>query len=168
MPEEPQVESSEHQDDANIRHQPFQESVSKEDEIYTDDDGCHRHHVQHDNDLRSHFQFDPRSSKQTLLDPASIASRTTEHRALYHVPPDGRLGRRCAWYGSSAAIAPSRPERLTANATAASRPTATRRLLLVVTTSGQAARNETNKTGARDRELPLRFTTCGPSRCGFH
>jgi hypothetical protein len=33
MPEESQVESSEHQDNANIRYQPFPESVSEEREI---------------------------------------------------------------------------------------------------------------------------------------
>jgi hypothetical protein len=57
MPEEPQVESPEHQDDANIRHQPFQESVSKEQQIYTDDDGCHCHHVKRDNYPAAHFSF---------------------------------------------------------------------------------------------------------------
>ena len=47
-PEESQVESSEHQDNTNIHCQPFPESVSEEHEIYTDYDGCHRHHVKHD------------------------------------------------------------------------------------------------------------------------
>src|ERR1039458_3530873 len=46
-PEESQVESCEHQDNANIHCQPFPESVSEEHEIYTDYDGCHRHHVKH-------------------------------------------------------------------------------------------------------------------------
>src|SRR5262249_17434197 len=40
--EESQVESSEHQDNANIHYQSFPESVSKEHEIYTDYNGCHR------------------------------------------------------------------------------------------------------------------------------
>jgi len=39
------VESSEYQDNANIHYQPFPESVSEEHEIYTDYNGCHRHHV---------------------------------------------------------------------------------------------------------------------------
>jgi hypothetical protein len=43
MPEESQVESSEHQDYANIHCQPFPELVSEEREIYTEYDGCHRH-----------------------------------------------------------------------------------------------------------------------------
>jgi uncharacterized protein (DUF4415 family) len=46
MPEESEVEGGEDQDDANIRYQPFPESVSEEGEIYTDDDGCHHHRVQ--------------------------------------------------------------------------------------------------------------------------
>src|SRR4029077_3732208 len=45
--EESQVESSEHQDNANIHDQPFPESVSEEHEIYTDYNGCHRQHVKH-------------------------------------------------------------------------------------------------------------------------
>jgi hypothetical protein len=54
-PEEYQVESSEHQDNANIHCQPFPESVSEEREIYTDYDGCHRHHVKHESYLSAHF-----------------------------------------------------------------------------------------------------------------
>jgi hypothetical protein len=55
-PEESQVESCEHQDNANIHCQPFPESVSEEHDIYTDYDGCHRHHVKHDS-LSAHFRF---------------------------------------------------------------------------------------------------------------
>jgi hypothetical protein len=47
--EEPQVESSEHQDNANIHYQPFPESVSEEREIHADYNGCHHHHVNHYN-----------------------------------------------------------------------------------------------------------------------
>jgi hypothetical protein len=54
-PEESQVESCEHQDNANIHCQPFPESVSEEHEIYTDYDGCHRHHIKHDRYLFAHF-----------------------------------------------------------------------------------------------------------------
>src|SRR5208282_951996 len=56
-PEESQVESCEHQDNANIHCQPFPESGSEEHEIYTDYDGCHRHHVKHDSYLSAHFSF---------------------------------------------------------------------------------------------------------------
>src|SRR5712671_233290 len=54
-PEESPVESCEYQDNANIHCQPFPESVSEEHEIYTDYDGCHRHHVKHDSYLSAHF-----------------------------------------------------------------------------------------------------------------
>jgi hypothetical protein len=54
-PQESPVESSEHQDNADIHHQPFPESVSEEQQIYTDDDGCHRHDVKYDNHLSAHF-----------------------------------------------------------------------------------------------------------------
>jgi len=53
--EESQVESSEHQNDANIHYQPFPESVSEEHEIYTDYNGCHRHHVKHYSYPSVHF-----------------------------------------------------------------------------------------------------------------
>jgi hypothetical protein len=54
-PEESEVESSEHQDNANIHGEPFPESVSEEHEIHTDDDGCHRQHIKHDSSLSAHF-----------------------------------------------------------------------------------------------------------------
>jgi hypothetical protein len=56
-PEESQVESCEHQDNANIHCQPFPESVSEKHEIYTDYDGCHRHHVKPDSYLSAHFSL---------------------------------------------------------------------------------------------------------------
>jgi len=55
MPEESHIESSEHQDNANIHCQPFPESVSEEHEIYSDYDGCHRHPVKNDSYLFAHF-----------------------------------------------------------------------------------------------------------------
>ena len=56
--EESPVESSEHQDNDNIHCQPFPESVSEEREIYTDYDGCHRHHVKHYSYLSAHVGAD--------------------------------------------------------------------------------------------------------------
>jgi hypothetical protein len=56
-PEESQVECCEHQDNANIRCQPFPEPVSEERHVYTDDDGYHRHHVKHDSYLSAHFNW---------------------------------------------------------------------------------------------------------------
>jgi hypothetical protein len=55
-PEESQIESCEHQDNTNVHCQPFPESVSEEYEIYTDYDGCYRHHVKHDS-LSAHFSL---------------------------------------------------------------------------------------------------------------
>jgi hypothetical protein len=43
MPEKSQIESRKHQDDADIRHQPFPDMVSEEHDVYGDDDGDHRH-----------------------------------------------------------------------------------------------------------------------------
>jgi hypothetical protein len=57
-PKEPEVESSKHQDNANIHCQPFPESVSEEREIYTDYDG-YRHHVKHDSYPSAHFGVTP-------------------------------------------------------------------------------------------------------------
>jgi hypothetical protein len=56
-PEESQVESCEHQDNANVHYQPFPESVSEEREIHTDYDGCHCHHIKRDSDLPAHFSW---------------------------------------------------------------------------------------------------------------
>jgi hypothetical protein len=56
-PEESQIESCEHQDNANVRCQPFPESVSEEREIYTDYDGYHCHHVERDSDLSIRFRL---------------------------------------------------------------------------------------------------------------
>jgi hypothetical protein len=53
--EKSQVESREHQDNANIRYQPFPESVSEERDIYTDYDGYHHRHVKHDSYQSAHF-----------------------------------------------------------------------------------------------------------------
>ncbi len=55
MPQESQVERCEHQDDSNIRYQPFPEAVSEEHDIYTDDDGCHGHHVKYASYLSAHL-----------------------------------------------------------------------------------------------------------------
>jgi hypothetical protein len=66
-PEESKVESSEHQDNANIHYQPFPESVSEEHEIYTDYDGDHRHHVKHDSYLSAHFSLPVTSDATTYL-----------------------------------------------------------------------------------------------------
>lgn len=55
MLQESQVERCKHQNDSNIHYQPFPESVPEEQEIYTDDDGCHRHHIKHDSYPAAHF-----------------------------------------------------------------------------------------------------------------
>jgi hypothetical protein len=47
-PQKSEVESCEHQDNANIHRQSLPDSVSEEHEIYTDYDGRHRHHVKYD------------------------------------------------------------------------------------------------------------------------
>jgi hypothetical protein len=66
-PEKSKVESSEHQDNANIHYQPFPESVSEEHEIYADYDGDHRHHVKHGSYLSAHFSLPVTSDATTDL-----------------------------------------------------------------------------------------------------
>jgi hypothetical protein len=56
-PEESEVESGEYQDDADICGKPFPESVSEEQNIYTDYDDCHRYDVKHDRNLAAHFRL---------------------------------------------------------------------------------------------------------------
>jgi hypothetical protein len=55
--EESQIESREYQDNANVHHQPFPESVSEERDIQTDYDGHHYHEVKRDSDLSAHFSL---------------------------------------------------------------------------------------------------------------
>jgi hypothetical protein len=54
--EEPEVESSKHQDDADIRRQSLPEpsSTSEKTQIDTDYDGNHRRHEKRDSDLSAH------------------------------------------------------------------------------------------------------------------
>ncbi|MGH6993672.1 MAG: hypothetical protein ACREEH_10090, partial [Caulobacteraceae bacterium] len=54
MPEKAQVEGDEHQDDADVRDQPFPQSVSKEGDVDADDERRHRKKVEHGNYLLSH------------------------------------------------------------------------------------------------------------------
>jgi hypothetical protein len=76
-PEESEVESYEHQDNANIHCQPFPESVSEEREIYTDDDGYHRHHVKHVSYLSAHFRLVAPSSTTSTPVTASPSALTS-------------------------------------------------------------------------------------------
>src|ERR1039457_2761495 len=55
--EESQVESCEHQDNADVHRQAFPESVSEEREIHTDDDGRHCHYIKRDGDPPAHFSL---------------------------------------------------------------------------------------------------------------
>jgi hypothetical protein len=75
-PEESQVESCEHQDNANIHYQPFPESVSEDHEIYTDYDGCHRHHIKYDGYLSAHSDSLKGASRfRTRVERARLISR---------------------------------------------------------------------------------------------
>jgi len=56
-PEESEVESGEYQDNADIHGKPFPESVSEEQNIYTDYNDCHRHHVKYDSNLAAHLRL---------------------------------------------------------------------------------------------------------------
>ncbi len=55
-PEEPEVESSKHQDDTDIHRKSLPEpgSASEKTQVYTDYDGDHRHHEKGGNDLSAH------------------------------------------------------------------------------------------------------------------
>ena len=75
LEEKSKVESCEHQDDANVHCQPFPQMVSEEQNIYTDYDGYHRHHVKHYSYLSAHFR------NRTLPMPLSIIS-TAPKRTL--------------------------------------------------------------------------------------
>ena len=83
--EESQVESCEHQDNANVHCQAFPESISEEREINTDDDGCHCQDVKRAGDVLAHFSlhdlFSTGKSKfrQNRIWPGSV-SRSQMHQ----------------------------------------------------------------------------------------
>jgi hypothetical protein len=47
--EESQIEGCKHQNDSDVHHQSFPEMVPEDQDIYSDDDGYHRHHVRDGN-----------------------------------------------------------------------------------------------------------------------
>lgn len=55
--QEPQIEGREHQDHADVHHQPFPEPVPEEQDINADHDGDQREHVKHRDCLPSHLEF---------------------------------------------------------------------------------------------------------------
>ena len=78
-PEESQVESYEHQDNANVYCQPFPESVSEERDIHSDDDGYHCQHVNRDSDLpaqlTSHGLYSNKGMSVRKIDRVSLRTR---------------------------------------------------------------------------------------------
>jgi hypothetical protein len=48
VPQESQVESRDHQDNADVRYQPWPELMPEEQQIYDDDAGCHHQNTKHD------------------------------------------------------------------------------------------------------------------------
>ena len=85
---ESQVESCKHQNNADIYHQPFPESVSEERQIYTDYNGCHRQRVKHDSYLSAHFstlrlsRFSALVRLSALTAPTSITSGRARRGSL--------------------------------------------------------------------------------------
>lgn len=56
-PQKSEIERSEHQNNADIHREPWPKQVSEERNIYTDDDGYHRHHVKHVSYPTAHFNL---------------------------------------------------------------------------------------------------------------
>jgi hypothetical protein len=52
---ESQIETYEHQDNSDVRDQPFPELTLEDQEIYADDDGYQQHYVKADNYLSFHM-----------------------------------------------------------------------------------------------------------------
>src|ERR1700693_5671289 len=99
--EKSQVESCEHQDNADIHCQPFPESVSEEHDIYTDYDGCHRHHVKHDSYLSAHLSSnlilpkridEPHALKLSTV--PEVLTGNHRHRCFASGGPDERVPER--------------------------------------------------------------------------
>ena len=58
MSQESEVECREHQNNANIHHQPFPELISEEREIHTDYNRSHCHNVKRETYVSDHFSKD--------------------------------------------------------------------------------------------------------------
>ena len=54
MPQEPQVNDPEYEDNCDVYYQPRPEVVPEEQDIHADHDAYHREHVEHDDCLSSH------------------------------------------------------------------------------------------------------------------
>ncbi|MGF6413972.1 hypothetical protein [Paraburkholderia sp. MM5482-R1] len=50
-----QIEGCKHQDNADVRHQPFPEPVPEEQQIYANDNGYQHHNVKHDGHVPCHL-----------------------------------------------------------------------------------------------------------------
>jgi hypothetical protein len=63
--EKSQIEGGEHHDNADVRYQPFQESVPEEQQVYTNDNGNHHYSVKHAKHVPCHFKlpFKPTNSR---------------------------------------------------------------------------------------------------------
>jgi hypothetical protein len=55
VPQESQVEGNKHQDNADVRYQPFPESIPEEQHICTDDNSYHRQNVKRGRHVLYHF-----------------------------------------------------------------------------------------------------------------
>ena len=69
MPEEPQVESREQENDADVGEQPFEKTVPEKRKVEADDDRDHRRDVQRQTDRLAHVEPRPASS------PLRVAAR---------------------------------------------------------------------------------------------
>lgn len=95
MPQKSQVECYEHQDYSKIRHEPFPECVSEEENVHTDDDGHHRQHVKYDSYLRAHFTsigWSVHPHRPTPVDAADDPPNSQPH--IFRIPKDPPAYRR--------------------------------------------------------------------------
>jgi hypothetical protein len=58
MPEESEVEGGEYQDDADVGDQALPKTISEEQDVDGDDDGCHYYHIKHASYSRAGFRGD--------------------------------------------------------------------------------------------------------------
>jgi hypothetical protein len=82
--QEAQVEGREHQDDAEVNHQPLPQVVPEEQNIDANNDADHQDHVKHDGCLSSHTYFVPRVPEQGATEILLLSKRWKQ--------VDGRVG----------------------------------------------------------------------------
>ncbi len=89
--EESQIKGCKHQDNADVHYQPFPESILKEQQVYTNDNGNQHRNVKHDRHVPRH------SISRSNISTAALRARNASSKRLAETGVGSRdLTRRCS------------------------------------------------------------------------